>query len=45
MFCKKKKCSEFPFLSSAGVGGGEEALAKSLDAFCSLREEVSSIEV
>jgi hypothetical protein len=32
--------SEFPFLSSTGVGGGEEALAKSLDAFCSLREEV-----
>jgi cysteinyl-tRNA synthetase len=32
--------ADFPFLTSAGAGGDEETLAKTLDSFCALREEV-----
>ncbi len=32
--------ADFPFLASAGAGGDSETLAKTLDSFCALREEV-----
>ena len=32
--------AEFPFLTGTGSGGDEETLAKTLDGFCALREEV-----
>jgi cysteinyl-tRNA synthetase len=32
--------ADFPFLSSSGAGGDEETLAKTLDAFCALRDQV-----